>query len=348
MPRTSAILGVKTTRLGTRAALVAGLLCWSAGGTARAEARLAVVASEPPSSCGGASLELERELVAAGFDAIRVPRAEADALAGFDVTLWFSDAGDQVRLLDPSAPPEQAELAVLRVDCRQRLVRRRVWTLIVEMLWARTEHAPGAAAPRAPSAPPPRLSPVELRPSPPPVAVSLRPATAHSYYFGAGGVVGANAFATAPAWDVALLGGYRSPSGYRLGGRLRWPVTVAEEETQRGPTRMWTFTGDVEAGKVFRRPTSVVQPYVGITLGLHFTLLDTTGVDPWLDRRWAAMHGRALSHLGLGFVLSNYTLFCQFEAGVARRLQAEEDVRDLDRGGNAFVAAVALGVSFGY
>ncbi len=316
---------------------------------AHAATQIALIASDPPSLCGGASLELERELVAAGFDTLRVPRSAANTSGGFDASLWFSETGDQIRLFDHTTSDREDEVASLRVDCRNRLVRRRVWTLVVEMLWARRDGQGSAHAESAQHGPSEANSHLTVATVKPPTPyVPLSPAPTGVYAFGAGVVVGANAFATAPAWDLALLGGYRSPSGYRLGGRLRWPVTVASESTQRGSTRMWTFTGDVEAGKVFRRPTSVVQPFVGATLGLHFTLLDTSGVNPWLDRRWAALHGRALGHVGLGLLLAPYTFFCQLEAGLARRLQADEEVQPLDRGGNAFVAAVSLGVAFDY
>jgi hypothetical protein len=330
-------------------AMAAALLACVHVRAAHAATQIALIASNPPSLCGGASLELERELVAAGFDTLRVPRSAATTSSGFDASLWFSESGDQIRLFDHTTPDREGEVASLRVDCSNRLVRRRVWTLVVEMLWARRD-GQGAQVENTHQADtesrPQSLTVKEVEPPAP--YVPLSPVPTGVYAFGAGAVVGANAFATAPAWDLALLGGYRSPSGYRLGGRLRWPVTVASESTQRGSTRMWTFTGDVEAAKVFRRPTSVVQPFVGATLGLHFTLLDTSGVNPWLDRRWAALHGRALGHVGLGLLLAPYTFFCQLEAGLARRLQADDEVQPLDRGGNAFVAAVSLGVAFDY
>lgn len=326
--------------LGARAA------AWAQAEPSSAASELVVVPTPDARACGGATAELLRELEAAGFAPHVLPNAR-DVERAFAVVV-FDDDGTKVRVLVSPGPSGREELAVLAVDCRERLVRRRLWTLVSEMLWAHRQTRPAVdAAPPPPPEPPSAGAPLSEA-QPLVAATNLREAEASPIYFGAAPLVTTSPIALASTLGVALLGGRRFKGGYRLGGRVSWPLTGATNDTVIGRTRLWTFSGDIEASSVMGRFHSLVAPYVGLTLGLDFTLLDASDGSAWAGRRWGAVHAHALAHLGLLVRLARYAPFAQVEIGGAHRLDAATPVRALERGMRVMMVSAAIGILFDY
>ena len=315
-----------------------------------AHAKTGTVAVFPPAqanACGGALTEALQELRSARFLVEVVnekPSPQSASSAAFDAALRFSEGGDEVFVVDLSNQDKPTDLARLHLDCQRRLARRRVWTIVVEMLWARPDTtstpepamaAPSDAAP-APAPPPPQPAskPVDFAKS--------------SVFFGAAPVYGTNALLIEPAWDVALLGGYRWSSGWRTGARLRWPVSVSQEARGQPVMRLWTFSADAELTRVFAPRHSSVHPFVGATGRLSLTLVDVTSATASQERRWGALHAHALAHLGIAVSAGRFAPFCQLEAGVAHRLRSEENLEDIEGRIDSFVAAASVGVLFDY
>jgi hypothetical protein len=341
-----------------RAALLpfATLLAYFIGPTPLALASVGTVAIIPPSTaslCGGALAESLAELRAARFVAQVVPANEESATAAFDAAIRFAPNADAVVVVDLRVPGAPVELATLRLNCKERLARRRVWTIVVEMLWSLppvTDPDASVGAqnltiePASPHSPSDRTLSAK-QPFFPPKPIDLsKPST----YFGAGPALGINSFELGPTWDVAMMGGVRMEGGWRLGGRLRWPVSVSEHKREQTIMRLWTFTADLETAHLFARPSSAVSPYVGVSTGLNFTLVDAGGSDTSQDRRWDAFLARALFHAGLQFATGSYSPFCQLEAGIAHRLFTNENARSVQSDSNSFVTAASIGILFDY
>lgn len=317
-----------------------------------ASGTVAVIPPTQPQACAGALAEAVAELRAARFLAEVVPEASDTQLAPFDAALRFASLGDRIVLTDLSEGTAPIELATLRLDCKQRLARRRVWTIVVELLWARpsaggtdvdaTNDRSDAEAPV--TTPASQFLPFR---SELPVA-KRRDTTAAAMFFGAGPVLGVNAFFLDPAWDLAMIGGYRFASGFRVAGRLRWPISVAQPRNDEKLLRLWTFSADVETSRVFTRPQAPVKPFVGTSLGLNFTLVDVGAGAAAQDRRWDALHAHALAHAGLMFAASTYAPFFQLEAGVGRRLTSEANLVSIEGDKNTFLTAASIGVLFDY
>jgi hypothetical protein len=145
-----------------------------------------------------------------------------------------------------------------------------------------------------------------------------------------------------------MMGGVRMEGGWRIGGRLRWPVTVSEHKMDQSIMRLWTFSADLETSHLFVRPSSAVSPYVGASAGLNFILVDSGGAGASQDRRWDAFLARALVQAGLQFSTGSYSPFCQLEAGIAHRLFTNENARSIQSASNSFVTAASLGILFDY
>lgn len=337
--------------------LLAGLLfvvlCGSATRAMAASGTVAVIPPTQAQACAGALAEAVAELRAARFLAEVVPEASHTPLGPFDAALRFASLGDRIVLIDLSDANAPIELATLRLDCQERLARRRVWTIVVELLWARpsaggtdvdsANQRTGAETP-ATTPPSPLLTPKSELP-----AGKRRDTTAAAMFFGAGPVLGVNAFVLGPAWDLAMIGGYRFASGFRVAARLRWPISVAQQPSNDEKLlRLWTFSADVETSRVFARPQAFVKPFVGTSLGLNFTLVDVGAGAAAQDRRWDGLHAHALAHAGLMFAASTYAPFFQLEAGVGRRLTSEANLDSIEGDRNTFMTAASIGVLFDY
>lgn len=335
---------------------IAALSVYLIGLAPNAVASVGTVAIIPPSTaslCGGALAEALAELRAARFLAEVVPDNEVTSMAAFDAAIRFVPSAASVVVIDLRVPSAPVELATLNLNCKERLARRRVWTIVVEMLWS-LPPANGAATSisandSAVDVPPSIQQTDKLttaKPSiSPPKPIDLSSASA---YFGAGPTLGINSFELGPTWDVAMMGGVRMESGWRLGGRLRWPLSVSEHRRQQSLMRLWTFSADLEAGHLFTRPQAAVSPYVGASAGLNFTLVDSGGADASQDRRWDAFLARALVHAGLQFATGSYSPFCQLEAGIAHRLFTDENTRSVQSATNSFITALSVGILFDY
>ncbi|MDX2019282.1 MAG: hypothetical protein SF187_03510 [Deltaproteobacteria bacterium] len=338
-----------------RSLLAACLIIFAIANVAHAKTgTVAVFAPAHANACGGALTEAIQELRSARFLVEVVLEKQAlqtASSAAFDALLRFNEAGDSVAVVDLSVQDNPAELATLRLDCAKRLSRRRVWTIVVEMLWSRPDRTVAPAAVVKEPAPANVVATTTASPAsatPPPASKQVDFSKA-SVFFGAAPVYGTNALVVEPAWDVALLGGYRSAGGWRVGGRLRWPVSVSQHSTaQQDVMRLWTFTADVETTRVFAPKHSSVHPFVGGTWGLSFALVDVASASASQERRWAALHARALGHLGIVVSAGRFAPFCQLEAGAARRLRSEDNLEDIEGRANSFVAAASLGVLFDY
>jgi len=326
------------------------------GQASNAVASVGTVAVVPPtiaSSCGGALAESLAELRAARFIVEVVPANEDSSMAAFDAAIRFVPNADSVVLIDLRVPQAPVELATLHLNCKERLARRRVWTIVVEMLWSLPPANDTASSISADDAlvdvsPPMKQTdiPTTAKPSiSPPKPINLSSASA---YFGAGPTLGINSFELGPSWDVAMIGGVRMEGGWRLGGRMRWPVSVSEHRRNQAVMRLWTFSADLEAGHLFTRPLAAVSPYIGVSTGLNFTLVDAGGADASQDRRWDAFLARALFHVGLQFATGSYSPFCQLEAGIAHRLFTNENARSIQSATNSFITAASIGILFDY
>lgn len=304
---------------------------------------VAVIPAQGAPVCGGALLELVAELRAARLFAEVIATDEATTLAPFDAAVRFAKTGDAVVVIDLSVPNKPVELATLRLDCAQRLARRRVWTIVVEMLWTRTtvkEAVDGSPAPVLAAA----STPLERQTKPAAPRVREVDLARGSAFFGAGPALGINPLVLGPVWDLAMIGGYRSRNGWRVDGRVRWPIGVAEQINDTSIMRLWTFAVDLETSRFFSRPGAVVSPFLGAGAGFNFTLVDVGSRAQ--DRRWDALYAHAALHAGLVFVAGAYAPFCQFEAGTAHRLTSRDEAQS-DKG-NALIAAASVGVLFDY
>lgn len=334
------------------AGLLFVVLCGSATRAMAASGTVAVIPPTQPQACAGALAEAVAELRAARFLAEVVPEASHTPFAPFDAALRFSSVGDRIVLIDLSDANAPIELATLRLNCQERLARRRVWTIVVELLWARpsaggsdvdsADDRSGAET-RATTPASQVLTPrVELPPD------KRRESTGAAMFFGAGPVLGVNAFVLGPAWDLAMIGGYRFASGFRVAARMRWPISVAQPRNDEKLLRLWTFSADVETSRLFARPRAFVKPFVGTSLGLNFTLVDVGAGAAAQDRRWDALHAHALLHAGLMFAAATYAPFFQLEAGVGRRLSSEANLISVEGDRNTFLTAASIGVLFDY
>jgi hypothetical protein len=320
-----------------------------------AYAKTGTVAVFPPAhanACGGALNEALQELRSARFLVEVVleaqPASQLASSAAFDAALRFNEQGDAVSVVDLSDQDKPTDLASLQLDCQERLSRRRVWTIVVELLWSRPEKSAPIEEPAMPPAEPARAAPALAPTSAPMPASKPVDFSRASVFFGAAPVYGTNALVIEPAWDVALLGGYRSSSGWRINARLRWPVSVSQPLRSQQVMRLWTFSADVEASRVFVPTHSSVHPFVGATWGLSFALVDAASASASQERRWAALHAHARGHLGIVVSAGRFAPFCQLEAGGARRLRSEENLEDIEGRANSFIAAASLGVLFDY
>ena len=277
------------------------------GGVARSAAGAPAVVAllAPPGARLGA--ELARELVASGFEVVRVETpagvewsgrpdalsaAPPRALRGVLVT----PDDRRVIVFARLAQSEEVHTRIeLQVDPRDRLVRRRVCLTVVEYLrvLAYREASPPSSseAPPAPGAPPPPVAPAARAAPPvsaePPAGV---PAAAVLSEMGAGlpashrrpwimGVAATVDLDTALGESTGhFLFLWHFPAGPRLAIRALalWPLVGAQFQGDEGRVRMWTFGAAVGLQYAFVESPAPVRPFVGASVGTRLILTETT------------------------------------------------------------------------